>query len=145
MSPVFSWGVPGGVWVGSEADGEDSVNMFGSGRTIRIRARTPFADATVRLRPTIVYTTGTEGNYAIAISSGTNATGSAIATLPDSVSDPTMYTFDDDYTSNDLAATKDVDSEVTVNVIFDGDLDGDSWICIHSIALWPEYSSTIPA
>jgi hypothetical protein len=122
--------------MGSEADGNDTRNIFGTNAPLRLRARSPYQDSTVVVRPTIVYSTGTEGTYNMTISYLTNSTGSISQDLT-IAANPTLEDFST--ATGTLELDVGADSEITVEVTFGGDLDGDSWICIHSVVLWPEW------
>lgn len=142
-APVFSYGVPGGIWSGAFSGGADTRNIFGVDAPVRLRVRSPFQDATVKLRPTVVYSTGSAGTYSISVTNYLNSTGAATAVLTTNTANPTLTTFSGVNDSNDLEATKNVESSVLVEVTLDN-ADGDNWVIIHSIALWPEYDSTVP-
>jgi hypothetical protein len=134
-SPLFSFGVPCGIWLGSSAGGADTRNIFGVNAPLRIRARSPYQGATVKVRPTVVYSTGTAGTYSMEVRYLSQSSGSASVSLT-KASNPTLADFGD---GGDLELNVDQEAEVLVEVTFDGDLDGDSWIKIHSLVLWPEY------
>jgi hypothetical protein len=125
--------------MGSSASGADTRNIFGVNANLRLRARSPFQNATVTVRPTIVYSTGTEGDYSITITNYEEGSGSSSVDLA-KASNPTLEDFSS--ATGTLKLNRDAESSVLVEVTFDGDLDGDSWIIIHSVVLWPEW--TIP-
>ena len=138
-APVFSFGVPCGIWMGSYAGGNDTRNVFGANANLRLRVRCPYQYTDVKIRPTIVYTTGADGTYSISVTAVENGSGSSTVSLTADTANPTLETFAD--AEDTLTLEKDTESSVFIEVTFDGDLDGDSWCCIHSISLWPEWNT----
>jgi len=131
-APVFSWGHHHGVWVGADAVLTETRNLFGDGATLRFRAHSPFQDATIELRPVIVYSSGVETGCTITSTAG--GSGSSSVTLSVSAN-PALEDFSG--ATGTLAATVGASSEVTVEVTIPVTSDTANWIIIHSIALWP--------
>jgi hypothetical protein len=147
-SPIFSFGVPCGIWVGSAAGGDDTHNIFGTSANLRCRVRSPYQTDHVRVRPTVVYSTGTaDCTYTCTVTYAENGSGASSGELVANTPNPTLCDFDDPagiYTpTNDLELDVDAESSVFIEVTLDGDLDDDAWIKIHSVVLWPEYILSI--
>jgi hypothetical protein len=131
-SPVFAWGHHHGIFVGADGVFVDTRNIFGDSGTLRMRVHSPFKDASINLRPVIVYSAGHETS--MAITNTTGGSGSSTITLP-AQANPTLQDFAT--ATGTLTANVGEASEVTVEVTIDSS-DGDThWFILHTIQLWP--------